>query len=367
MELLKEAIAADGPYYLAIGGLVIGFVFGFVVQKTNFCTMGSISDILSFGDYRRFRAWLLAAAVAIIGAQTLQYLGVVDLKNSMYMRGPLIWVGNLIGGLIFGFGMVFSGGCTSRNLVRVGGGDMRSLMVLLILGLFTYMTIGGIFGPLRAEIHQMMTVDFKAMGMDSQGLGDITTAMSGMGSESSHLIVSAVIVGILLIYCLSSSSFRKSPRDLLAGIGIGLCAVAGWALTGLAFDEFADTPQMTQSISYVRPTGDALEYLRRFTADVIPSFGVASLFGAIFGAFLGSLSSGRFKIAGFSDLGDLKRNMFGAASMGVGGVLAFGCTIGQAVTGVSTLAIGSILTFLAIVIGGVAGIKYMEYSLLKET
>ena len=366
MELLKETFVENGPISLAIGGLIIGFIFGFVVQRTNFCTMGSISDILSFGDYRRFRAWLLAAAVAIIGAQLLQYYGILDLRQSMYMGGTLIWMGNLIGGLIFGFGMVFSGGCTSRNLVRVGGGDIRSLMVLVILGLFAYMTIGGLLGPLRAEIHQMMTVDFKGMGMASQGLGDVASAMTGMDSGSAHLYVTAAVSGVLLIYCFSSELFRRSPRDIIAGIGIGLCAVGGWALTGLAYDEFADTPQMVASISYVRPTGDALEYLRRFTADVIPSFGVASFFGAILGAFLGSVISGRFKITGFSDTNDLKRNLFGAASMGVGGVLAFGCTVGQAVTGVSTLAIGSILTFIAIVIGCVIGIKYMEHMLLKD-
>ena len=366
MEALREAILANGPFSLAIGGLIIGFVFGTVVHGTNFCTMGSISDILSFGDYRRFRAWLLAIAVAIIGAQALQYYGVVDLSQSMYVSNSLLWVGNLIGGLIFGFGMVFAGGCTSRNLVRVGGGDLRSLVVLMILGLFVYMTIGGIFGFWRAEIHQFMTVDFKEAGYVSNSFGDVMATVSGLGKDVGHLIASTVVAGAFLLYCATSGSFLKSPRHLIAGFGIGLCVVAGWALSGLAYDEFADSPPVVASLSYVRPTGDTFEYLRRFTADTMPSFGVTAVFGAVLGAFFSAVVSRRFKITGFSDTGDLLRNMFGGAAMGVGGVLGFGCTIGQAITGISTLALGSILTFVAIVLGGIIGIKYLEHQLVKN-
>lgn len=366
MEALRELITADGPMYLAIGGLIIGFVFGFVVQRTNFCTMGSISDILSFGDYRRFRAWLLAIAVAIIGTQILQHMGIVDLGQSQYVSGSLFWFGNLLGGLIFGFGMVFAGGCTSRNIVRVGGGDIRSLLVLMILGLFAYMTIGGLIAPLRAEIHQFQVLDFKQIGLQTHDLGDVVSGLSGVGSGMGHLIASALLAGLIIIYCVSSGTFLTSPEHIVAGIGIGICIIAGWALTGLAYDEFSDSPQMVASLSYVRPTGDTFEYLRRFTADMVPSFGVTAVFGAILGAFISSTLSGRFKITGFSDTGDLLRNMFGGAAMGIGGVFAFGCTVGQAITGVSTLAIGSILTFIAIVIGGVIGIKYLEYQLLKN-
>jgi len=366
MELLKETITADSPFYLAIGGFVIGLIFGFVVQRTNFCTMGSISDILSFGDYRRFRAWLLSAAVAIIGAQTLQYIGVVDLGQSQYVSGTMLWLGNLLGGLIFGIGMVFAGGCTSKNLVRVGGGDLRSLLVLMILGLFAYMSVGGLIGPIRAEIHQTVPMDFEAIGFGDHDFGNVVAALSGLGNDMGHLIASAIVVGLILIYCFSSGDFMRSPSHLIAGLGIGICVTAGWALTGLAYDEFADAPQRVTSLSFVRPTGDALEYFRRFTADMMPSFGVTAVFGAILGAFVSAFMSGRFKITGFSDTGDLKRNMFGGAAMGVGGVLGLGCTIGQAVTGVSTLALGSMLTFAAIVAGGVIGIKYFEYILLKE-
>ena len=125
IETLKEIVVGSPGYYVGWGGLMIGIAFGFIVYRTNFCTMGSISDILSFGDYSRFRSWLLAGAVAIMGVAGLQALGVMNTADSMYLTPSFAWLANIVGGLLFGFGMVFSGGCLSRNLVRAGGGDLR--------------------------------------------------------------------------------------------------------------------------------------------------------------------------------------------------------------------------------------------------
>ncbi len=366
METLREAIVEDAPTYLAVGGIIIGFIFGFVVYRTNFCTMGSISDILTFGDFRRFRAWLLAAATAIVGAQFLQQMGVVDLGQSMYLAPSFNWFGNLLGGLMFGFGMVFAGGCTSRNLVRAGGGDLRSLMVLLIVGLFAYMTIGGIIGPLRAELQQMTAIDLSNAGLATQSVGDMLAALTGLEPSAASLVVALLIAAALAIYCFRDGSFRGSAMHVLAGVTIGLCVVAGWALTGLAYDEFADTPVNPVSLTYVRPTGDTLEWLQRFTAQVVPGFGVATVIGALAGAFTAAKMAGRFQLATFADTPDTLRNLFGATLMGIGGVVALGCTVGQAITGFSTLALGSMLTFVAIVAGGIAGLKYMERLLLAS-
>ena len=168
------------------------------------------------------------------------------------------------------------------------------------------------------------------------------------------------VVGLIVIFCFASKSFRSSPANIIAGIGIGLCVIAGWALTGLAFDEFAETPMRPSSLSYVRPTADTVEWMQRFTAAMIPQFGVATVLGAIAGAFVAAVSKGRFKLAAFADAGDMGRNLVGAVLMGIGGTLAFGCTIGQAVTGISTLALGSFVAFGAIIIGGLVGIKVLE-------
>ena len=359
IETWKEIAVESADFYIGWGGLLIGIIFGFIVYRTNFCTMGSISDILSFGDKSRFRAWLLAIAVAILGVWLIEGAGVADMTLSMYQTSQLGWGGNIVGGLIFGFGMVFSGGCISRNLVRAGGGDLRSIVVLMITGVFAYMTIGGLLGPLRVQFFTPMTMDLGAAGFEDQSLGAIVAGVTGMGVEGATTAVTLIIVAALLFYCFKDAHFRGSSRNVIAGIGIGLCVVAGWFLTGMAYDEFADNPTLI-SLSYVRPAGDTLDYLMRYTALGAPGFGVVTVAGAILGGLLGAASMKRVHLTTFADKSDSIRNMFGAALMGIGGVLALGCTVGQALTGVSTLAVGSIITFICIVLGGMAGVKTME-------
>ena len=156
--MIRDIVSQNVALALALGGLLIGFVFGAVVYRTNYCAMGSLSDIFNFNDYRRFRAWVLAAATALIGATLLEAAGVVDLARSMYLAPTLNWVGHIGGGLIFGIGMVLAGGCPSRNLARAGGGDLRALMTLMVLGLVAFMTIAGILAPVRATLEGATSV-----------------------------------------------------------------------------------------------------------------------------------------------------------------------------------------------------------------
>lgn len=365
MEQLKILLSENAAVSLAFGGLVIGLIFGAIVFRTNFCAMGSISDMVSFGDKRRFRAWLLAAAIALIGAQAAAALGLVDLSMSMYLAPGLNWLGSLLGGFVFGFGMVLAGGCTSRNMVRAGGGDLRSVAVLIVVGIFAYMTIGGVLGPLRVKM-QAATVITLEGGANAQSVGAMFAGALGVDLPTGTMMATAVLAGAVLVYCFSSAAFRTSGSHVFSGIGVGLCVVAGWVLTGLAYDEFAADPVTPSSLTFVRPAGDALDWLQRYTAIPVPSFAVASVFGTILGAFLVAVATGGFRFAGFADPGDTRRNLAGAALMGTGGVVALGCTIGQAVTGFSTLALGSILTFAAIVLGGIAGVKYLERLLMRE-
>ncbi|MEM8645800.1 MAG: YeeE/YedE family protein [Pseudomonadota bacterium] len=364
IEALKETVLEAPDVYVAWGGLLIGLVFGYLVFRTNFCTMGALSDLVSFGDKKRLRSWLLAGATALIGAQLLHYAGAVDLSTSMYLQPTLTWVGNVLGGLLFGFGMVFAGGCVSRNLARLGGGDIGSLMVLIVAGLFSYITIGGFLGPIRAALAGFAQIDMGALGSESQGLDAVVNAATG--GASGGVIMTVLIAGAMLVYCFKDSQFRTSMPHVLGGIGIGLCAAAGWALTGLAFDELGDNPVNPISLTYVRPAGDTLEYLTRFTAFGLPGFGVVTVFGAILGSYLAAISMKRFRLSAFADVSDTLRNLGGAALMGIGGVMALGCTVGQAVTGISTLAIGSFITFAAIVAGGIGGLKYMEWRIMSQ-
>ena len=357
---LNALLTANAPASLALGGLLIGVIFGLVVQRTHFCTMGSISDLLNFGDFRRFRAWLLASAVAVMGARALASLGAVDLSQSAYLSSSLDWFGASLGGALFGFGMVFAGGCASRNLVRIGTGDLRSLVVILVIGVTAYATIGGVLGPLRAAMTSATAVSMASWGLPNQGLGALLARLAGLSPQASDVVGSGLLAGGLLVYCFSNREFRTSPVHVVSGLLVGLLVVAGWALTGLTADDMAEVARAPGSLSFVRPSGDAIEWIERYTAGPIPSFGVSSLFGVVLGAFLGGASSGNLRLATFSDASDTLRNLFGAVLMGIGGVLALGCTLGQAVTGVSTLAMGSMLAFVAIVAGGVAGVKTME-------
>lgn len=362
LEALRDIITQSGPAYLALGGFLIGALFGAIVFATNFCAMGSLADVHNFGDWRRFRAWLLAAATALAGAQLLQAAGVVGLDKSMYLAGPsLNWVGHILGGVIFGFGMVFTGGCPSRNLARAGAGDLRSLVTLMVLGLIAMMTIGGILGPTRAALEQATSV---TLGATAPSLGDLLTRVAGLPAATSNLVATGVLATAVIVYCFADRAFRTSGPHVASGLAVGLLVVAGWALGGLAFDEMAARPSPPVSLTYVRPAGDALQWLMLYTAGPMPSFGVASVFGALSGACAAALAMGRFRIATFSDAGDMLRNLFGATLMGIGGVMALGCTVGQAITGVSTLALGSFLTFASIVAGGFWGLRVLERRIL---
>jgi uncharacterized protein len=360
MPSLHDTLAANPQFWLPLGGLLIGFIFGAVVQHTNFCTMGSLSDMAAFGDSRRFRAWVLSAALALASVQLLAYAEIVPVSKSMYLAPTLNWAGNILGGLLFGVGMAFAGGCVSRNCVRVGAGDMRSLVNLIFVGIFAYIAIGGLFGPARAALENATSVPLKQFGFETQSVGALLAAAFHLPSASAELWVGAAVAGALAIWCLASKDFATSPVHIFSSIGIAACVVGGWLLTGLAYDDMSASPVAPISLTYVRPTGDALEWLQRYTALATPGFGAASVLGAIAGGAAVAILTGNFRLSAFANASDMMRNIGGSILMGVGGVMALGCTIGQGVTGVSTLAVGSFLTFIAIVLGGVIGIKAIE-------
>jgi uncharacterized membrane protein YedE/YeeE len=332
-------------------------VFGAIVQRTNFCTMGGISDLVLIGDGRRFRAWLLAIAVAIIGSQTLHFADLIDLNKSIYLTSNLGWLGAIIGGLMFGFGMTQTGGCASKTLVRLGAGNLKSLIVMLVLGIFAYMTLRGLLALPRLQI-ETTNIDLTTRGLQSQNLGEMAGAAIGVPRAYARAGVATLVELLLLIICFKDVAFRSSPADIIGGLVIGLCAVAGWVVTGiLANDEF--NPVQLASITFVAPAGDSLQYLMTFTGSTI-NFGVAVIGGVIVGSFLMAVVTGNFAVESFADRNDLIRHLIGAMLMGTGGVLALGCTIGQGITGMSTLALGSLLAWLSILGGCYLGIRYLE-------
>jgi hypothetical protein len=221
------------------------------------------------------------------------------------------------------------------------------------------MAIRGVLAPARAALEQATS-----FASPSPSLGGILAKTAGLASATGSMVVAALLAAAALVYCFGNKSFRASAVHVVSGLAIGLIVAAGWALTGLAYDDMATKPVAPISLTYVRPAGDALQWLVLFTAEPMPGFGTASVFGALVGAFAAALAMGRFRIATFSDTSDTLRNLAGAALMGLGGVMALGCTIGQGITGVSTLALGSFLSLAAIIAGGFWGLRVLERQIM---
>jgi uncharacterized protein len=343
---------------VGLGGFGIGLAFGAVVQRTNFCTMGAISDLVLIGDGRRFRAWLLAIAVAIIGTQALHFGGVIDIDKSIYLAPNLGWLGAILGGAMFGFGMTQAGGCASRTLVRLGSGNLKSLIVMVVLGLFAYMTLRGVLAVARVQLEAATNIDLGTRGLSNQNLGEMAGVAIGLPAGPARAAAAGALALLFLVICFKDADFRRSPRNIVAGIVVGLSAVGGWLVTGvLAADEF--NPVQLASITFVAPAGESLQYLMTFTGATI-NFGIAAVGGVIVGSFLMAMATGSFRVGSFVDRHDLTRHLSGAMLMGTGGVLALGCTIGQGITGMSTLSLGSMIAWLSILGGGYLGIKYLE-------
>ena len=341
---------------LVLSGLAIGALFGAVVQRTNFCAMGAISDTVALGDTKRLRAWLLAIGIAILGTNALLISGLVAVDKSFYLAPRVAWAAMPLGGLLFGFGMVLAGGCASRTVVRVGAGSLKSFIVFIVMGLVGYMTARGLLYYVRTSIETAGT-DLGKLGLPSQGLPSVAAGLFGLGPGAAIGIVAGVIGVAVIVWCFRAPAFRASARDVVAGLALGVLVTAGWWATGwLAADEFEPVPPV--SLTLVGPAGDTLQYLMTFTGAKI-SFGVAVVFGILLGSFAAAVASRTFRIEMFADRADMLRHMGGAALMGFGGVMAAGCTVGQGLTGVATLGIGSILAFGGIVAGAVIAVKLL--------
>ena len=343
---------------MGIWGLLIGIAVGFVVHRTNFCAMGAVSDIVSFSDWRRMRSWILAMAVAILGAQTLHLAGYVDLTRSIYLSSNMQLSGLILGGLIFGFGMVLAGGCPGRNLMRVGNGDLKAMLVMFVLAWAANLSMKGLLAYPRIWLQGAVTLDLKSLGMSDQGLATIIGQLTGAAGPALQTVIMLAIAGALALFAFKDAGFRNSPRHVAAGVLLGLLVTAAWFITGyLGADEFEPVP--LTSLTFIAPAADALKYWMFWTGDTI-SFAIATVTGVIIGSFISSKMTGTFHLSTFVDTPDTVRNIVGAVLMGFGGIMALGCTFGQGITGMSTLAAGSVIATISIIAGGVVGVKYME-------
>ncbi|MDA9475931.1 membrane protein [Bradyrhizobium sp. CCBAU 65884] len=330
-------------------GLAIGLVYGAVGLLSGFCLMSSMRGWLAQGDGRLARTYALAIAVAIAASQFLAGNGMADLGKSIYLQQTFSAPVLFLGGVLFGYGMVLSNGCGSRALVLLGRGNLRSFVVVIVLAIAAQMTLKGLIAPARIALVQASQTTVSANSLPS------LLATFGPAEALSRALATAVLVVVLILFAFAHPAFRRSPGQIAAGIIVGLLVAAGWLVTGyLGADDFNPVP--VTSLTFIAPIADALQYAMLSTGLTL-NFGIATVAGVLAGSLITALATGRFKLEGYSSPRHMLRSGSGAALMGIGGVMAFGCSIGQGLTGVSTLALGSFVALAGILLGTTAGLR----------
>jgi hypothetical protein len=346
----------------------LAFVFGAIAQRTNFCTMGAVADIVNFGDWTRMRQWLLAIGVAIIGTSLLAASGQVDASKALYTAPRFTVLSYVLGGFLFGFGMVLAGGCGSKTLVRAGGGSLKSLVVFIMLGLTAYITLRGALGVLR--VNALDPVGTTLAG--SQDLPALLARGTGVSKATLQVTLGLLVGGAFAVFALARRDFRTFD-NVLAGAGIGAVIAGVWYVSGhighleehpLTLEEafLATNSGRMESLSFVAPISYTLDWLMLFSdKSRVISLGIAGVLGMVAGSAVYALATSAFRWEGFRDTEDTANHLAGGALMGFGGVTALGCTVGQGLSGVSTLAVGSFIALASIIAGAVAGVKYQAW------
>ena len=352
--------------YVAWGGFVVAFVLGAVASHTRFCTMGAISDIVAMGDWNRMRMWLMSLAIAILGTAGLQVAGLIDVSKSIYVSPGMPWLSHVVGGLLFGAGMTLASGCGSRTLLRIGTGNLKSLVVAIVMAITAYMTLKGILAVARTTYIDPLAINFTV----AQDIPTLLSAGSNFSRTAAMLAVSLASGVGLLVFALRSAEFRTRDH-LLGAIVTGVAVVACWYLSGVV-GHLAEDPQSLddrfygtnsgrmESLSFVSPLAYTLELLMMWTdKSRVVTLGIATTLGLCAGSFVHALATRTFRLESFRDARDLISHLAGGAMMGFGGVLALGCTIGQGLSGMSTLALGSLISLISIGCGAVVTMRWL--------
>lgn len=337
--------------------------------------MGAVSDVVNMGDWGRMRSWLLAIAVAIVGTNLLSYFGYLDLSKTIYTGNSFPWLAYIVGGVIFGIGMTLASGCGNKTLVRVGGGNLKSVVVFIYMGFAAMVTLKGILGSFRVKVLQAPEVTLQ---LDhGQTIPSLLTGLGGLDAKMLQLAVTGAIVLAILIFVFMDREFRKHFDNNLAGLIIGLVVVAGWYVTGhmglaenpetLEITYFGTNSHLAESMSFIAPTAYTMELWAYWTdISTIITFAIATVFGVGIGSFVYALATKSFRWEHFSSSQDMFYHIIGGTLMGFGGVTAMGCTIGQGITGVSTLSVGSLLVFASIIAGSAITMKIQYYMMMRE-
>lgn len=347
---------------------LVAMAFGAVVQKTGFCTMGAITDAATMDDWTRLRQWALATGIATLGFGLLAWAGMIDPAQTLYASTRWTWLSALVGGAVFGFGMVLASGCPSKALVRLGGGSLKALVVVIVLGVAAFATLKGLTAVWRVSTVDRVALEFAT----GARLPSWVAHAFGLDARLAGLVLALAIGGGLVAWAFAGPEFLRS-NNLLAGGGIGLAVVAMWFITGF-WGHIAEHPETLQEISlattsgraeafsFVSPIAYTLDWLMFYSdRNKLLTVGIVAVFGVIAGSAVTALATRRFRWEGFGGTADLAHHLVGAALMGVGGVTALGCSIGQGISGVSTLSATSIVAALAMIAGARAALGYQEW------
>jgi len=358
----------------------VALIMGAAANKTNFCTMGAVSDWVNMGDTGRMGAWMLSIGIAIAGVLLLQYFFYIPLDSTLppYLTSNFGWLRYLLGGFMFGIGMTLASGCGNKTMVNIGGGNLKSLVVLAVAGIFAYlMTKTSFYELLFHSWVSATTIDLTAYAIPNQSLDSVLLSVFGLSNhEIFHWLVGLLLMCFFFFVAFKSKDLRSTPHNILGGVVIGLAIVAGWYITGGALGQEAiDTVEWlderpvgvgVQSYTFINPMGETVSYLMDPMNTLLITFGLVAISGVITGSFIASIFSRRFKFIWFYNTEDMLKHLIGAALMGIGGVLGMGCTIGQGITGVSTLSIGSLLVLGSIIFGSMLTMKVMYYKMVYE-
>ncbi len=375
----------------------IAFIMGAIVNKTNFCTMGAVSDLVNINDTGRMRAWLFAIAVALAGVVIFEAggFGSVDSTLPPYRGSNFAWLEYIIGGTMFGIGMTLGSGCGNKTLIRIGGGNIKSVILFIIISVCAYFMVNpfpGTDSTLYSLIFYPWTSPTSASLATQQDLGSIIGNTVGADVTTSRTVIGTILVVALLGFVLKSTDFRSSFDNKLGGLSVGIAVLAAWIVSAnlviisiddeqMSWTEYASTESWdmmeddaearprdvaVQSFTFINPIGQTTRYAVKGFDNAWLTFGLVAVFGVILGSFAWSILSKSFRIEWFASLKDFTTHLMGGILMGIGGVLALGCTIGQGITGVSTLSAGSMLAFISIVAGSAMTMKIQYYKLVHE-
>lgn len=356
-----------------LAAFALSVLFGAITQRTHFCTMGAISDVVNMGDWTRMRQWALAAGVAMIGFAVLSYFGSIDPTKTLHASPRWLWLSAAVGGLLFGMGMVLASGCGSKTLVRVGSGNLKSLVVLLVMGLAGFATLKGVTAVLRVASVDRVALDFSTIA----NLPHLAAQFTGLPALTLTLVLGLMIGAALLLWALLGRDFCRFD-NLLGGLGIGAVLVSMWWVSG-HLGHVAEHPETldevflvtnsgrAEALSFVAPVAYTLDWLMFFSdKSKVLTIGIVSVLGVILGSGLTAVATGHFRWEGFGSTEDLANHLVGAVLMGVGGVTAMGCTIGQGLTGLSTLGLNSLVATAGIMAGAVMAFKYQVWRLERQ-